>query len=172
MMGILMRIYQFKAKHKDTLMQLLLIIVIPAFISVAFGYEMQATVIKNIPTVVMDQDNSSFSRALINEIKTNEIFNIKYYIEMDEAIEELIAQNKAFVGVIIPADFSKDLVDFNAPKVLIFYDGTKLPIVSAAKARLDEILLTYKVGFMKRVLEGTLSVIPEQSLKLIQPINL
>lgn len=163
--------YEFKIKHKKSLMIFLLVIVIPFFTSIILGYEMKENIIRNIPAVVSDRDNSSFSRMLIEEIKNNDIFNVRYYVDNDSDIEYLIKQNRAYVGVIIPRGFSNDLKTYHAPRVMVVYDGSKMSVVSAAKTKLNEILLTYKAAYLKKILEGKLNVVPEESLKQIQPVS-
>lgn len=171
MKELIKKVYGFKAKHKKGLMILLLIVVIPFLTSIILGYEMKANLIKNIPMVILDYDNSSFSRMLIEEMKNNEIFDVKYYVDTDMEMKNLMDQNKAYVGVIIPPKFSNDLKTYHAPNVLVFYDGSKMSVVSAAKSRMSEILLTYKAAYLKKILEGKLNVVPEESLKQIQPIS-
>lgn len=169
--NLIKKLYQYKLKWKDLLMIFIVIVVIPVSVSFMLGYEMQANQIKNIPTAVVDHDSSSFSRMLIDEIRTNEIFDIKYYPENDDDIKNLIDGGTAEVGVIIPKGFSDDLKKADAPKVLIFYDGSQMSVASAAKSRMNEILLTVKTGFLKKILEGKLNMVPEESLKQIQPIS-
>lgn len=131
---------------------------------------MEGHQVQHIPTIIVDHDNSQFSKMLINEIKTNEIFNVTNYSDRDEDVKDLIGQEKVRVGVIIPKDFSKDLTSGNGPKVLICYDGTQMSVTSAAKARMSEILLTIKTGYLKKVVEGKLGVMPEVSQNYVLPM--
>lgn len=158
------------AFSKKTLMLMVMMFVIPISSSFLFGYNMQAKQIQHIPTIIVDRDNSSFSRMLTEEIGRNEIFNIVEYSENDSDVQKFIEQGKAMVGVIIPSSFSKDLTEGNGPKILVFYDGSQMSITSAAKARISEILLTIKTGYLKKVMEGKLNVLPNQSIKTTLPM--
>lgn len=158
------------AFSKKTLMLMVMMFVIPISSSFLFGYNMQAKQIQHIPTIIVDRDNSSFSRTLTEEIRRNEIFNIVQYSENDSDVQKFIEQGKAMVGVIIPSSFSKDLTEGNGPKILVFYDGSQMSITSAAKARMSEILLTIKTGYLKKVMEGKLNVLPNQSIKTTLPM--
>ncbi|MCY6372810.1 ABC transporter permease [Clostridium ganghwense] len=155
---------------KKTLMLFLMMFVIPISSSFLFGYNMQAKQIQNIPTVIVDKDGSSFSRMITEEIRSNEIFDIVSYSQQDSDIQNLIEQNKARVGMIIPSSFSKDLKEGKGPKVLVFYDGSQMSMTSAAKARMTEILLTIKTGFLKKVMEGKLNILPKESIKTVTPM--
>lgn len=165
------KVYDFKIKHRKDIMTILLIIIIPGFVSIILGIEMQSNQIKNIPTVIMDHDNSAFSRMLVDEIKTNEIFNIIDYGYSDEDVKNAIGHSKAMVGVIIPESFSNDLNKGIGPKILVFYDGSSMSVTSAAKARMDEILLTMKAAYMKKILEGKFNIVSRESIKQIQPMS-
>lgn len=156
---------------KRFLMSLLLMMVLPVIASVVLGIEMQANQIKEIPTVIIDRDGSEFSRMLTDEIEKNEIFDIQYYVQTDEDLKQLIEKNKAMVGVIIPNSFSKNMLKGEGPQILIFYDGSQMSVVSAAKSRMDEILLTLKAGYLKKIYEGKLDIVPQASIKHVQPIT-
>ncbi|AWI07684.1 ABC transporter permease [Clostridium drakei] len=157
-------------KLKGILTFIFFIFLIPIACSFILGSEMREGVIKNIPTVIVDHDNSSYSQMLIKEIKNNEIFNITNYSDNDSDVKNLIENNKVRVGVIIPKSFAKDLTGGNAPKVLIFYDGSQMSITSAAKSRMDEILLTIKTGYIQQVMQGKLGIMPEMSRNYMLPM--
>lgn len=157
-------------KLKNLFLSFLFVLGIPVICSFILGYQMNHHQIQHIPTIIVDHDNSQFSQMLIKEIKTNEIFNVTNYSSKDEDVKKLIDEEKVRVGVIIPQSFSKDLVSGNAPKVLIFYDGSQMSVTSAAKSRMDEILLTIKTGYLKKVVEGKLGVMPEISKNYVLPM--
>lgn len=166
----LVDLIKISLKIKNLFMTFLFVLGIPVMCSFILGYQMKYHQIQHIPTVIVDHDNSQFSKMLINEINTNEIFNITSYSEKDQDVKTLIDQEKARVGVIIPESFSKDLVNGNAPKVLVFYDGSQMGVTSAAKARMSEILLTIKTGYLKKVVEGKLGIMPEVSKNYVLPM--
>lgn len=155
---------------KKRLMLFTMLFLIPVSLSFLFGYTIEAKQVKNIPTVIIDHDNSDISRTITEEIKSNEIFNIVSYSEKDSEIEEYIENGKASVGVIIPKSFSKDLVAGKGPDILVFYDGSQMSVASSAKGRMTEILLTIKTGYLKNVMEGKLNILPSQSIKSAQPM--
>ncbi|NMM65068.1 ABC transporter permease [Clostridium sp. P21] len=157
-------------KVKSVLTFIFFIFLIPIACSFILGNEMREGEIKNIPTIIVDHDNSSYSQMLIKEIKNNEIFNVTDYSQDDYDVKKLIENNKVRVGVIIPQSFAKDLTGGNAPKVLVFYDGSQMSITSAAKSRMDEILLSIKTGYIQKVMQGKLGVMPEVSRNYMLPM--
>ncbi len=166
----MLKFIKIGSKVKGVLTAIFFVFLIPIACSFILGHEMQDHQIKNIPTAIVDHDNSSFSQMLIKEIKNNEIFNVTNYSGNDYDIKNLIEKNKVKVGVIIPKSFSKDLTDGKAPKVLVFYDGSQMSITSAAKSRMSEVLLTIKTGYLQQLVEGKLGVMPEVSKNTVLPM--
>jgi len=139
-------------------------------LSFLFGYTMEAKQIKHIPTVIIDRDNSTISRSITEEIRSNEIFDIVSYSQKDSDIKDYIEQGNAMAGVVIPEGFYKDLQAGKGPNILVLYDASQMSIASAAKSRMTEILLTIKIGYMQDVMEGKLDVLPSESIKAAQPM--
>lgn len=166
----MLKLINMSSRIKRIIVPLLFVILIPPVFSVILGYQMNAKQVQHVPTVIVDHDRSSFSQMLINEIKTNEIFNVTHYGENDSEVKNLIEEEKAYVGVIIPQSFSKDLVDGKSPKVLIVYDGSQMSITSAAKSRMTEIFLTIKTGYLQKVMQGKLGVMPAVSKNNVLPM--
>lgn len=155
---------------RSTWVTIALLIIIPTASSFIIGYEMQAHQIQHIPTVIVDHDNSSFSRMIEREIETNEIFKVVDYGQNDTDVQKYIESDKARVGVIIPQNFYRDLLDGKAPKVLVFYDDSQMSVTSAAKSRMAEILLSLKAGYLQNVIQGKLNIMPQVSMNSTMPM--
>ncbi len=148
-----------------------MIFIIPILVSLILGYQFKGGQIRNVPTVIVDMDNSSCSRMIAGEVKNNEIFDVKYFSGNSQDLEKLIKSNKARVGLMIPKDFGKDLKEYKAPKVLVMYDGSQMSITSAAKSRMSEILLTLKSAFLMKTMEGKLNITSEKAYDYVLPMG-
>lgn len=155
---------------KKRLMLFSMLFLIPVSMSFLLGYAMEAKQVKNIPTIIIDKDNSSISRSITEQIRSNEIFKVVKYSQNDSDIQEYIEQGKVMAAVVIPESFYKDLLAGKGPNVLVMYDASQMSIASAAKARMTEILLTVKTGYLMEVMEGKLNILPSQSIKAAQPM--
>lgn len=154
------------------MMTILMFIIIPVLASLALGYEMKADVAVTIPTVVMDNDRSGFSKDYISYIENSPYFNVVKYADSYSEIWDMIYKGKAFVGVIIPENFYKDMRDGKAPKILTIYDGSTMAVIVSSKASMMEILLTVKAGYMAKVFEGKQNVVPEQVMNQVNPLDI
>lgn len=170
MKGSILNLKHITLNMKELLFNILIMLVVPAAAGFLLGYQMKAHQIKNIPTIIVDHDNSSLSQTLVKEIRTNEIFNVTNYSQNDEDIKILMDKEKIRVGIIIPSSFSKDLTNGNAPKVLIFYDGSQMAITGVAKARMSEILLSIKTEYLQELMQKKLGVMPGVSKNKVLPM--
>lgn len=163
--------YLYKKKHPKRVMTVLVFIVIPLITGMILGYEMSSNVAMHIPTVIVDHDHSEFSRDFVRYVEDSEYFNVIEQSENDERIEEAIDQREAFAGVIIPEGFYQDLRDGKAPKILTIYDGSTLAAVSYSSSALTEIIETLKTGYMMKIYEGKLGVVPADVMNHVIPID-
>ena len=169
--NLLDRLRYYKYKHPKLVMTVIMFLIVPMLASLALGYEMKADVAVTIPTVIMDSDNSGFSKDYINYIENSPYFNIVKYAGSYDEMKDMIYKGKAFVGVIIPENFYKDMREGKAPKILTVYDGSTMAVIVSSKAAMTEILLTVKAGYMKSVFAGKQNVVPGQVMNQVMPLD-
>ena len=162
---------KYDQKHPMLRMTILMFIIIPVLSSLVLGYEMKADVAVTIPTVVMDNDQSEFSKDYIGYIENSPYFNVVKYANDYGEIRDMIYKGKAFVGVVIPEHFYQDMRDGKSPKILTIYDGSTMAVIVSSKASMMEILLTVKAGYMAKVFEGKQNVVPEQVMNQVNPLD-
>ncbi|WP_238948742.1 ABC transporter permease [Clostridium sp. YIM B02569] len=171
MKEIVLKLKERFIKSKEIIVSVMLLLIIPAISSYALGYTYSEHVVKNVPTMIVDHDDSTLSKNFITQINTNEVFNVVNYSENDNDIKNLMDEGKVVVGIIIPANFNKDLNDGKAPKIMICYDGSQMSAVSAGKTRIAEILGTIKVSYLMKIGEGKLGIMPQEVKNNIIPIQ-
>lgn len=148
-----------------------MLLIIPPVSSFILGYEFSSQVTKNVPSMIVDHDNSTLSQNLVKQIDTNEVFDVKKYSQNDDDIKKLIDEGTIAVGIIIPENFSKDLINGQAPKIGVIYDGTQMSAVGATKGRISEVMGTIKAGYLANISEGKLGVMPDAVKSSIAPIQ-
>ncbi len=163
--------YFYKKKHPKRVMVFLVFIVIPLVTGLILGYEMSGDVASNIPTVVVDHDNSDFSRTFLEYVDESDYFDVIEYADRDERVEEMLYKQEAYVGVIIPENLYSDMKEGKAPQILTVYDGSTLIVISSARSAMSEILLTVKTAFMINIYEGKLGVVPADVMNHALPID-
>mgnify|MGYP004641343165 CR=1 FL=1 len=162
---------EFKAKHRRVIMILLLFFIIPVLSSLILGYEMKADVAMSIPTVVMDSDDSSFTRMFLDYVDDSAYFDIQKYAKSYDEVEDMLYKGKAYLGIIIPENFYSDVLEGKAPVILTVYDGSTLPVIVSSKTSMTEILMTVKSAYMMNVYEGKQNIPPAAVMNYVSPIN-
>lgn len=140
-----------------------MIIGIPLLQLILFGYAINSNP-KHLPTVVVDGDNSNFTRTVIQSIRNTDYFRlIQDPVSLKEA-DRLLSIGKAQFSVFIPHNFSHDLVKGDKPDVLLTVDATDAMAASNAMAAAHD--LTHLV--FEKDFQGSLSYLKEKEL----PFNL
>ena len=102
---------------------LLFIFIIPMFQLTLFGYAIN-TEVKNIPTVICDQDHSPESRALVAAFTNTEYFRVVGWVDSTRAVEEALVGGRAKVGITIPSEFAAKLLAGGSAQVQVLIDGS------------------------------------------------
>ncbi|HEX9060690.1 MAG TPA: ABC transporter permease [Clostridia bacterium] len=142
-----------------------IVFIIPIAVNFLLGYVLYNNQIRNVPMVIVDQDNSQLSRTISQQFKESEIFNVKYVSEHSGDVEKFFKEGKVRVGMIIPNDFGKDITLLKSPTIMMIYDGSHISIASAAKSKATEILLTYRTGVLLKLLKGKLNMTDDKARK-------
>ncbi|HVM71351.1 MAG TPA: ABC transporter permease [Anaerolineales bacterium] len=102
---------------------LIFIFIMPVLQLLLLGYA-NNTDIKNVPTVIFDQSNSQASRALLDSFKVTGYFSYDYVASTDSEVNDLIASGKVKVGIIIPPDYTPNLLSGTTAQVSVLIDGS------------------------------------------------
>ncbi len=103
------------------------------------GYAIDTNV-RDVRTVVLDQDRTQQSQELIRRFRNSKDFEIVAEVDTDEELQQLIVEGKARVGIKIPRDYSKkrelaragQLMADEPAQVLILVDGTVSSVAAEA----------------------------------------
>ena len=112
---------------------LIMILIMPVLQLLLLGYA-NNTDIKNVPTVIFDQSNSQASRSLLNAFRVTGYFSFDYVASTDAQVNDLIGSGKAKVGIIIPSDYTGNLLSGKSAQVSVIIDGSDPTTASAALA--------------------------------------
>ncbi|PHV69950.1 hypothetical protein CS063_13290 [Sporanaerobium hydrogeniformans] len=158
-------------KLKTDKMIILIGLIIPVLVNLMIGWELSKGVIDHIPMAIVDYDNSKLSREVIGYFSDNNTFTLAYRVEDENKLQSLLDTSKVKVGMIIPKNFSEDVIGLRSPSILMLYDGSHMSITSVAKAKASEILLSIRVGASIKQLEGRLNMNEEEAYHTAMPIN-
>jgi drug efflux transport system permease protein len=100
-----------------------MVFAMPVFQVIVFGYAV-TTDVKHVATAVYDQDNSIYSRELVDRLVKSGYFDIKNYIQKESEIKKLMDQGRVQALFRIDADFARTLRGGGKVPVQLIIDGT------------------------------------------------
>jgi ABC-2 type transport system permease protein len=164
----------FKAIFKKELLHivrdratLILAFSIPIFQLILFGFIDQT--VRNVPTVVVDQDRSPESRLLMDRIRATRTFAIKRVtINPHEARADITA-GRAKVGVVIPPDYHDKRARGSGAKLLVLIDGSDSTVSAQALASINGLVAQANIEEIERAVPGAKEPLSAQPIILFNP---
>lgn len=120
---------------------LILSILAPAMLIMLFGYALTVDV-KNVRTVIYDQDKTSVSRHLIEKFSNTEYLSIIEYTANYRDADKLIDRGDASLAIVIPRNFEKTFKSGRQADVQVIVDGS------------DSTSATVSTGYVKAIITG------------------
>jgi ABC-2 type transport system permease protein len=114
----------------------------PLMVLLLFGYALSLDV-DHVLTIVYNADGSAESTALAREFRGSRYFQVIEDASGYPAIERAIDQRRALIGVVIPADYSRNLAAGKEAKVQLLIDGSDSNTASIALGYAQGLIQTY-----------------------------
>lgn len=112
---------------------LALALIYPLFMLFVLGFAFTDNV-SSISLAVLDQDQSSQSRALLSAYRVSDYFKLDHIVANEDEITRLVESNKVAAAVIIPPDYAKELVAGRVAQVAFIIDGSNPTTASTTLA--------------------------------------
>ncbi|MEQ8248789.1 MAG: ABC transporter permease [Alphaproteobacteria bacterium] len=111
---------------------------IPIVQLVLFGFAINSDP-KSLPTALLSNDNSAFSRSLVRAMENTGYFRIVAVVQNESAVRRMLRTGEVQFAVTIPTDFSRDVQRGMRPSVLVEADATDPAATSNAIGALREL---------------------------------
>lgn len=142
---------EFRQIRRDA-RSLMFMIFLPAFMLLMFGYALNFDV-KHIPLAVVDEDSSRTSRDLVDKFRTTEYFDLKAVLGKTREIDPLMGREAIRAALVIPPQFSEDLLAGRSPSVQVIVDGSNAMSGTTAAGYVGAILQSYSQRITLEALE-------------------
>ncbi len=136
-------------RDHDTLKRLLTFQVM-TFVMLAF---LDLTV-RNIPTVIVDQDHGAESRELVASLTATQVFSVKYITSSAEQARGHIRAGRAKVAIIIPPEYSRMRAAGADARILAMVDGSDSASSSQAILALEGVAARMNAKAQLEVVEA------------------
>jgi len=114
----------------------------PLLVLLLFGYALSLDV-DRIPTMIYDANRTVESRNLVLAFRGSRYFQVIDEVDSYRPIEKAMDQRRILVGVAIPADYSRDLLQGKVSPVQILLDGADSNTASIAMGYAQGVVQTY-----------------------------
>jgi len=90
--------------------------------------------VRNIALAVFDQDQTQESRALLTAYRVADYFQLAYVVSSEDELRQLIDNNSARAGIIIPPGYGREINRGHTAEVAFVLDGSDPTVASTALA--------------------------------------
>lgn len=118
-----------------------MIVAIPLMQLVIFGYAIN-TDPKDLPTVVVTSDYSSYTRAFLYGLRNTSYFNVEREVTSEKEARRLLEEWKAQIIITIPPDFTRKLLRGEMPQLLVEADATDPVATGGAVSAIQSLMNT------------------------------
>lgn len=138
---------------------------------VLFGILYFPGVVKEIPTVICNEENTAYSRKIIQMAADDERLRVTGIVPTIEEARVQLQTKKAYAALVIPAGFSQDICSGHSAQVLFLFNGANIIMTNIASAAGNDIVNAFNLTFASQ--QAALRTGGnEQSLRsLISPIH-
>src|SRR5260221_7723969 len=131
-----------------------MLLALPAALIILVGFALNFDV-KHIPLVIYDQDKSSGSREYLEMFKHTEYFDDLYDVSGYPEIEEHFLHGRAKIAIVVPVQFSSDLLAGRDASVQILVDGADANTSGQAVANATRMTLDYSTRLVAAAFSRT-----------------
>jgi len=128
-------------------------------------------VVKNVPLVICDEDQTQLSRALVQAFADSEKFQIVAQPASEEEMNELLRNQAAYAAVHIQPGFAKGVASGRSSPVLFLASGINLVVTNIATTAAQEIIAAFGQNASARLAE-TAGLPPALAANKTSPVNI
>jgi ABC-2 type transport system permease protein len=123
-------------------------LVVPIFQLVLYG--LIDTNVRHVPTVVFDQSRTRQSRELVRSFVNTSTFDVVAHVGSRQELRRRIVAGDAQVGVEIPPDYARRLLDGRGAEVLALIDGSDSSLSAQSLAAVSGLALSRSLTDLER----------------------
>ena len=109
-------------------------------ISIVLSVLLAGNFAKDAPVIVVDLDNSRYSREFITQIDSSEYMSVKAVLNVPANVDELFYRDEADAVIYLPEGLEKNFYSGTSSPVGIFYDNSNTAQTADIKAAMNELI--------------------------------
>jgi len=151
MLSLFLKEWQFIMKNR-TVRNVMLII--PVMYFALFGFLYSEKKVMEIPTVIVDADQTELSRELVRAVDYDQSFSLVRIASSEQEAMKLIDEGVAHVGFFIPKDMTQHVKRGKTAEVLTIIDGSNMMISNTAVRSANTVIKSISAGVTLKKLEA------------------
>ncbi len=109
-------------------------------ISIVLSVLLAGNFAKDAPVIVVDLDNSRYSREFITQIDSSEYMSVKAVLNVPANVDELFYRDEADAVIYLPEGLEKNFYSGTSSPVGIFYDNSNTAQTADIKSAMNELI--------------------------------
>ena len=147
-----------------------MVVGLPGMQMLLFGYAIN-TDVRNLKTAVADQSNTHLSRQFVAELSQTQVIDLVAAAESPQQLERLLRDGSISVGVHIPHDFDRRIVDRTRAASHLLVDGSDPTILGVAN-QLRSMPFGFDAGTRTAAAPQVIEVRPYYNPERRTPVNI
>lgn len=147
-----------------------MVVGLPIMQMLLFGYAIN-TDVRHLGTAVADQANTHLSRQFVAELAQTQVVDVIERVATPQELEDLLRQGAISIGVQIPHDFDRRVLDTTRAAVHLLVDGSDPTILGVAN-QLRAMPFGFDTGNPVHDTPGVIEVRPYYNPERRTPVNI
>lgn len=146
-----------------------LLLVMPIVLTFLFGKALETGELRQIPSVIFNQDGSPESNAIVTAFSTYDEVQIQREVGTLQEAQDLLAQGKIKAAIVIPRGFMKQIEAGEEAQLQLLLDGTDNNSAPIVEGVAQQVIQRYNA---ERAVKGLWErgLRPDRGRRLIQPV--
>ncbi len=111
--------------------------------SIIFGVLYYPGVVRHVPCVVYDQEQTHFSRSLVRQFEDSDSLYVTAYASSEEEMQQALRDKTAYAAIDIPPDFSKQIKTGRSSNVLLIINGSNIILTNTISSAAQDIIAAF-----------------------------
>ena len=148
-----------------------LLFLLPLLYLLFFGNAYSSNIVKDIPLIIYDQDQTAVSRSLVQAFADSERCRIVAQVVTQADMDQAMAENKALLALAIPPQFEQSIKQGRGATVLLQANSANNMFANAGIGAATEIVQSFSAGTAKKLWQGK-NQVPAAALNMAAPVKL
>lgn len=128
-------------------------------------------IIRAVPTVICDEDQSPLSRRLLQRFENNERFSVVAYVSSQEEMQSFLREKKARIALQVPRDFSRAINNGGYSTLLCIVNASNIMPVSAVTTEAENIAENFSNEVALQRTELVTSQTEQRIINRVSPLH-